>query len=113
LLDDMCELVRDESLSGIARGIEVSAREYDVAAHRVGVRMELMRGARCALVGMDPHATEVVREARFHRCAGVDVERTARSAQRVVHDRWDGRTGPSRKSLHGRPFRDPHDTPTD
>jgi len=100
LLDDMRELVRDELSSHIARRIEASAREYDVVADRIGVRADLMCGARRELVGMNAHAAEVMREALFHRCACVEVERTAGSSQRFVDDRWTGGTSPSRKSLH-------------
>src|SRR5262249_7937327 len=89
LLDDVHELVRDESSARFAARVVGTARERDIGADRV--RLRPARGGRIARVaiGVDAYAAEVVPELRFHLGLKRRLERSLRRVLRLLSSsRW-------------------------
>jgi len=68
--------------------------EYDLIPERVGVRMYGARRCSRNAVRMHADIAENPPEARLEKGSGFGIERLARRAQRLVHDRRRGRSIP-------------------
>ena len=94
-LGDVRDLVRDQANAGLAAGVVGAGREVDILAEGERARVDRGRGARRAVVGVDPDArhvdAELARQARRQlrrqRCAAAaPVEERERRGQRPLAD---------------------------
>ena len=98
LLDHVGELVSDEAPPAVGRRPVLAGREHDVASHGVCECAQRLGGRRRPVVGVDPHAAEVVYETSLEELSLRGAEGLTRRAQRLVHG---GRNGPALQ-LRGR-----------
>ena len=91
LLDDVCQLMRQQSLSGSSFRRVLRSVEYNVAPYRVG---ECIHGP-CRLcrphVRVHANVAEIVTKARLHEFARVWIQWLAARAYDFMHDRRNGR----------------------
>ena len=73
LLYGVSEFVCQQSLTASGSGTKSSGTEHDIFANGVGERIDGSRRFRCPLIGMNPHPTQVMAEARLEESAGTRV----------------------------------------
>jgi hypothetical protein len=60
LLQYVCQFVRQQTLSSTGARVELSRAEHHMAAHRVGNRVQGLRGFTGSGIGMHAHLAEIV-----------------------------------------------------
>jgi hypothetical protein len=88
LLDDVCQLVRQQSSPSVRVGGIVTSVEDDIASDRVGDRPNSSRRCGASLIGVYPNVTEPVPKSRFEEGSYVWSKWSSRRTQHIVNDGW-------------------------
>jgi hypothetical protein len=87
LLNDMGQFMGNQFPSGIASGIKTSGLENKLMTNGIGQGIHGPRGIRRLVIGVNANATEIMSEAGLEECASNSIERLARRAKHLMHDR--------------------------
>jgi len=91
LLDDVCQLMCQQSPSrGSSRRVLRSV-EYNVSPHCIGQCIHGACRLCCSHVGVHANVAEIVTKARLHEFARVWIQWLAASVYDFMYDRWNGR----------------------
>lgn len=82
--------MREQPSAGFGVRPVLPGGKRDIAADRIGARVDGLRRCRALAVGMHAHIAEIGAEARLHEAARRRIERPAGRAQHLMHDRRRG-----------------------
>jgi len=97
LLDDVCQLVSEQSLAFWRHRVKPTRPKHDVMADRVGLRPDRTRRLARMVVGMDPNGTEVGAQAALHDRPKRRVKGLSVACQDLGHGR---RRNPCKRLAH-------------
>ena len=89
LLNNMRQLMSNQSASSRLTGCELSSTEDYMLANSERVCMNRSRRTRGGRIVMQPHAAEVAPETRLHGSSRTFIERMTRTLQYLMHDLWN------------------------
>ena len=89
LLQHMCRLVREKSLTRACSRRILPSTKNDIAPRRISERVYRPRRLRSLGICMHAHLAEVMPKTRLHEFAGLGIERLARRAQHFAHSEGD------------------------